>query len=185
MKCLSSLPPASDSSALAAGAARGAVAQAPAYGEAYRPQFHFTPAQNWMNDPNGLVYYQGEYHLFYQYNPFGDTLGQHVLGPRRQPRPACTGSTCRSRSPSRATRWPSRAARSWITATRAGSARPRTRRWSPSTPRRSRATNRRRSRTAPTRAARGRATRATRSWTSAPVSSATRRCSGTRRRTSG
>ena len=39
------------------------------YAEKYRPQFHFTPKEMWMNDPNGMVYYQGEYHLFYQYHP--------------------------------------------------------------------------------------------------------------------
>ena len=33
----------------------------------YRPAYHFTPAAHWMNDPNGMVYYQGTYHLFFQY----------------------------------------------------------------------------------------------------------------------
>ncbi|HEY8938387.1 MAG TPA: glycoside hydrolase family 32 protein [Cyclobacteriaceae bacterium] len=39
------------------------------YSEAHRPQLHFSPKEKWMNDPNGMVYYQGEYHLFYQYYP--------------------------------------------------------------------------------------------------------------------
>ena len=39
------------------------------YTEPYRSQFHFTPEEKWMNDPNGLVYNEGVYHLFYQYYP--------------------------------------------------------------------------------------------------------------------
>jgi fructan beta-fructosidase len=39
------------------------------YHEPYRPQFHFSPKENWMNDPNGLVYENGTYHLFFQQNP--------------------------------------------------------------------------------------------------------------------
>ena len=39
------------------------------YSEPFRPQFHFSPEKKWMNDPNGLVYYKGIYHLFYQYYP--------------------------------------------------------------------------------------------------------------------
>jgi len=39
------------------------------YKEKYRPQFHFTAKKNWLNDPNGLVYYHGVYHLFFQYMP--------------------------------------------------------------------------------------------------------------------
>ncbi len=48
--------------------------------EKYRPSYHFTPQKNWMNDPNGMVYYEGEYHLFYQYNPFGNTWGHMSWG---------------------------------------------------------------------------------------------------------
>lgn len=51
-------------------------AQALSYSEPHRPQFHFSPQAHWMNDPNGMVYYKGEYHLFYQYYP-----GATVWGP--------------------------------------------------------------------------------------------------------
>jgi fructan beta-fructosidase len=50
------------------------------YDEPWRPQFHFTPAKNFMNDPNGLVYYKGEYHLFYQHNPQKSVWGHMSWG---------------------------------------------------------------------------------------------------------
>lgn len=45
------------------------------YFEPFRPQFHFSPPANWMNDPNGMVYLDGEYHLFYQYYPDSTVWG--------------------------------------------------------------------------------------------------------------
>ncbi len=50
------------------------------HGQAYRPQYHFTPPKNWINDPNGLLYYDGEYHLFYQHNPFDNKWGHMSWG---------------------------------------------------------------------------------------------------------
>jgi beta-fructofuranosidase len=41
----------------------------------HRPQYHFLPEKNWLNDPNGLIYWKGQYHLFYQYNPHGPFHG--------------------------------------------------------------------------------------------------------------
>lgn len=45
------------------------------YVEKYRPQFHFSPEANWMNDPNGMFFFDGEYHLFYQHHPDSTVWG--------------------------------------------------------------------------------------------------------------
>jgi beta-fructofuranosidase len=44
-------------------------------GDPHRPQFHFLPPANWMNDPNKLIQWGPTYHLFYQYNPHAPTHG--------------------------------------------------------------------------------------------------------------
>jgi fructan beta-fructosidase len=53
---------------------------APLYNEQYRPQYHYSPPMNFMNDPNGLVYFNGTYHLYFQYNATGITAGNQNWG---------------------------------------------------------------------------------------------------------
>ncbi|MFE4604873.1 glycoside hydrolase family 32 protein [Kitasatospora indigofera] len=77
--------------ALSASAVLGLALLAPSadaqtsYTETYRPQLHFSPAQNWMNDPNGPIWYKGTYHLFFQYNPSGNTWGNMSWGHATSP----------------------------------------------------------------------------------------------------
>src|SRR6478735_2587477 len=55
------------------------------YHEQYRPQIHFSPKEHWMNDPNGMVYNDGIYHLFFQYYPGGTKWGPMHWGHATSP----------------------------------------------------------------------------------------------------
>ena len=87
---------------------------------AERPAYHLTPYVGWMNDPNGFSYYQGKYHLFYQYYPYKTVWGPHALGPRRQQRPAALGLSARGPGP----RQPQRQRRLLLRLGRAAARRP-------------------------------------------------------------
>ena len=68
------------------------------YDQPLRPQFHFTSRMGWLNDPNGMVYYDGEWHMLFQHHAKGNASGAKVLGQCAEHRPRCIGSSCRTRS---------------------------------------------------------------------------------------
>src|SRR6478736_314246 len=56
-------------------AAQKQTGQGNAYDDPHRPQIHFSPQTGWMNDPNGMIYFNNQYHLFYQYYPDSTVWG--------------------------------------------------------------------------------------------------------------
>lgn len=66
-------------------ASLGVLCAAETYKEQYRDQYHYSPEKNFMNDPNGMVYHNGVYHLFYQYNPEGNVWGNVSWGHATSP----------------------------------------------------------------------------------------------------
>ncbi|WP_374206536.1 GH32 C-terminal domain-containing protein [Microbacterium sp. VKM Ac-2923] len=66
--------------AASAGAASAGAASVTPGDEQYRPLVHFSPERNWMNDPNGMVFHKGVYHLYFQHNPQGDRWGNMSWG---------------------------------------------------------------------------------------------------------
>ena len=139
--------------------------------EQYRPYLHFSPERNWMNDPNGLVYEDGTWHLFFQHNPHGTRWGNMSWGHATttdlvhwEEQPARDPADVRRRAASRS-RTSSRARSSSTSRTRAASAPPTTRPWWRSTrartPRRIRPTPAPRRSRSPTASTTGRPGRST------------------------